>query len=150
MVLLSGHDSKKYQAALRLKQEIAENPNKFSSTEKDSNYNREVDEFGEIATTCVQRSQKRLTPEEIEKLIVEYQTGKTPIELSAKYGCHRITVTKILKRNGVEIRPHNSFSVKRDDNAIIVGYRAGKSTIVLPQSLVVIWILYPEYSKHII
>ena len=38
-------------------------------------------------------------------LIIEYQAGKTPIELSEKYGCHRITVGRILRRNGVEIRP---------------------------------------------
>ena len=93
--------------------------------------NKTIDEFGEIATMHVRKAQKRLTPEEIEMLIIEYQAGRTPIELSAKYGCHRITVTKILKRNGVEIRPHSGCKTKRDNAAIIAGYQAGKSTYTL-------------------
>lgn len=114
MVLISGHNSKKYQAALRLKKEIAENPDKFHLPETDYDCDREIDSFGETATTCVRQSQKRLTPEEVKLLIVEYQDGKTPTELSKKYGCHRITVGKILKRNGVEVRPHIPSRAKRN------------------------------------
>lgn len=131
MVLLSGHDSKKYQAALRLKKEITENPDKFHLPEKDHDCDREIDSFGETATTRVRRSQKRLTPEEVKMLIVEYQTGKTPTELSEKYGCHRITVGKILKRNGVEIRPYIPSRIERNDTAIVAGYLSGKSTYAL-------------------
>ena len=108
LVLLSGHDSKKYQAALRLKRQIAETPELFpdlNMSEDRLSSNREIDEFGEMATKCVRLEQKRLTSEEVKMLIIEYQAGKTPIELSEKYGCHRITVGRILRRNGVEIRP---------------------------------------------
>lgn len=107
LVLLSCHDSKKYQAALRLKKRIAENPAAFPDMGSlaEGFEAREVDKFGEIAAKCVRRVQKRLTTEEIKMLIVEYQGGKTPSELSEKYGCHRITVGKILRRNGIEIRP---------------------------------------------
>lgn len=108
LVLLSEHDFKKYQAALRFKRQIAEKPELFPDLNISENYlgdNREIDEFGEMATKCVRLEQKRLTPEEVRMLIVEYQAGKTPIELSVKYGCHRITVGRILRRNGVEIRP---------------------------------------------
>ncbi len=131
LVLISGHNSKKYQAALRLKREIAENPDKFHLPETDYDCDREIDSFGETATTCVRQSQKRLTPEEVKLLIVEYQAGKTPTELSEKYGCHRITVGKILKRNGVEIRPHIPSRAKRNDTAIVAGYLSGKSTYAL-------------------
>lgn len=131
LVLISGHNSKKYQAALRLKKEIAENPDKFHLPETDYDCDREIDSFGETATTCVRQSQKRLTPEEVKLLIVEYQAGKTPTELSKKYGCHRITVGKILKRNGVEVRPHIPSRAKRNDTAIVAGYLSGKSTYAL-------------------
>lgn len=107
-MLLSEHDSKKYQAALRLKRQVAEKPElfpDFNISEDCLSSNRGIDEFGEMATKRVQLEQKRLTPEEVKMLIAEYQTGKTPIELSKKYGCHRITVGRILRRNGVEIRP---------------------------------------------
>ena len=91
MVHLSGFDSNKYQSILRLKKRIAE-------------YDRDIDEFGELAVGKIRRQQKRLMPDEIQALISEYLSGKEPPELGKKFGIHRITASKILKRNGVVIR----------------------------------------------
>lgn len=133
LVLLSGHDSKKYQGALRLKKEIAENPDKYILPEKAYEDNREIDGFGETTTTCVHQTQKRLTPDEVKMLIVDYQSGKTPTELAEKYGCHRITVGKILKRNGVEIRQSAPSQAKQNDAIVVAGYQSGKSTYFLAE-----------------
>lgn len=97
--------------------------------------NKKVDGFGEIAIKSIRQEQVRLDHEEIATLIVEYQSGKTPAELSEKYGCHRITVVKILRRNGVEIRPRDHARVRQDADAIIAGYQAGKSTYTLAAEL---------------
>ena len=129
MVLLSEHDSKKYRAALRFKKEIAENPDKFILTEKDCVCNRELDKFGEVTAKCVQRVHKRLSPEETEKVIAEYRSGKTPAELGEKYGCHRSTVSVILERNGISTKPCTDQRVK----AIISGFRDGKNTYELAE-----------------
>jgi len=106
-VLLSGLDSNKYRAILRFKMYLAEHPNiqpKKNISDETAECDRELDEFGELAATKVRRRQKRLTPEETQLLIAEYESGKEPAELGAKFGCHRITVGKILRRNGIPIR----------------------------------------------
>lgn len=107
MVHLSGLDSNKYRAILRFKKYLAEHPEiqPPKNVQRETiDRNRETDQFGEVAATKVRQSQKRLTPEEIRMLIAEYQSGKEPIELSEKFGCHRITVGKILRRNNIPIR----------------------------------------------
>ena len=130
-MLLSEHDSKKYRAALRLKKETAENSDKFILTEEDCVSKKELDKFGEITAKCVQRVRKRLSPEEIGKVIAEYLNGKTPAELAEKYGCHRSTVSAVLKRNGISTKPCTDQRVK----AIISGFQDGKNTYELAEGL---------------
>lgn len=65
---------------------------------------KEIDEFGEVAVRQVQKLQKRFTPEEITVLAKEYQAGKSTRELGRQFGCHRDTVSKVLKRNGFKLR----------------------------------------------
>ena len=104
LVLLSGLDSKKYQAALRFKKHIAENQDlvpKVSISEEPPICNRAIDEFGELAVKHIELAQKRLSAEESDALIIGYQSGKTLTELGEQFGCHRVTVYKILKRRGI-------------------------------------------------
>ena len=50
-------------------------------------------------------AKKRYTPPEHEQAIVaEYQVGTTTYQLARKYGIHRNTIGRILKRRGVEMR----------------------------------------------
>lgn len=107
MVLLSGLDSNKYRTALAFKKYIAEHPevqpakNILGDAEK---CNREIDEFGEVSVNKIRQPQKRLSQEEIQMLITEYQSGKEPAELGERFGIHRITASKILKRNNIPLR----------------------------------------------
>lgn len=101
-MLLSGLGSNKYRAILGFKKHIADYPENALKDCLDND--REVDEFGELSAKKITISQKRLSPAETEALIAEYQSGKEPTELGEKFGIHRITVGKILRRNGIPIR----------------------------------------------
>jgi len=66
--------------------------------------NRRIDEFGEVATRRITQVQKRFTPEEVALLVEKYLAGQSASELGREFGCNRITVSNVLKRNGIKIR----------------------------------------------
>lgn len=101
MVRLSDQNYKKYQAILRFKHQILEDGKILTSK---STQNKDIDEFGEIVTKSITHVQKHLTSEEIDSMAVQYQSGKTLLVLAKEYGCHRDTVSKALKKHGVQIR----------------------------------------------
>lgn len=49
-------------------------------------------------------TQPRLSDEKASQIVTAYETGKTVYELAAEYGCHRVTISAVLKRQGVPIR----------------------------------------------
>lgn len=49
------------------------------------------------------QEQKRLSDEEIQRLIKEYQNGKSACALAKQFGCHRTTVSNVLKKCGVNV-----------------------------------------------
>lgn len=107
MVHLSGYNSKNYTAILRFKRKLAES-GELSVTdpaagESAASY-REIDGFGEVAVKQVQKAQKRFTAGEAAVLAREYQAGKSTRELAQQFGCHRNTVSNVLKRYGFEVR----------------------------------------------
>jgi transposase len=48
--------------------------------------------------------QRRLSMTEVAELIKEYERGVMVKELAERFGVHRVTVTALLQRQGVEIR----------------------------------------------
>ncbi len=58
-----------------------------------------------------QQHKHRLSNNEITEMIRLYKTGKTVYELAEKYGCHRVTVSNILKRNGVAVSVEKSIKL---------------------------------------
>ena len=107
LVQLSGHNSKNYQAILRAKKRITNNSKLepiFIISENPGKNKRAVDEFGELAVRQLQQKQKHFSDEEIIILTEEYQNGKTLLELAKQYGCHRDTVSRMLKKHGVKVR----------------------------------------------
>lgn len=50
------------------------------------------------------RAQPRLSGENTRQVIAAYKAGKTVYELATEYGCHRVTISAVLKRNGVSLR----------------------------------------------
>ena len=51
----------------------------------------------------IKQQQKHLSEEETRKIILEYQQGKSTYELAKEFGCHRYTISKALKDNGIEV-----------------------------------------------
>jgi DNA-binding CsgD family transcriptional regulator len=49
--------------------------------------------------------QRRLSPTEVIELIVAYGDGESIKHLAQRFGIHRVTVTALLRRHGVELRP---------------------------------------------
>jgi uncharacterized protein (DUF433 family) len=50
------------------------------------------------------QTQRRLTPQQVERLVAEYQAGAGMKELAARWEIHRTTVAAQLRRAGVELR----------------------------------------------
>jgi len=69
--------------------------------ENPSSSNKTVNEYGETLATKITQEQKRLTEDEVVLLISEYKASKSTYVLAEQFGCHRVTVTNILKRHGV-------------------------------------------------
>jgi DNA invertase Pin-like site-specific DNA recombinase len=51
-----------------------------------------------------QLSLKLLTPAEKDEVVIKYQSGMSMTAIANLYGCHRTTVSSILKARGVVIR----------------------------------------------
>ena len=57
----------------------------------------------------MKQEQKRLNDDEIKLLIVAYLDGKSTYALAAQFGCHRTTVSEILKRHDVTVTKQKSL-----------------------------------------
>jgi DNA-binding transcriptional regulator LsrR (DeoR family) len=82
----------------------------------------------------IKHSQKRFTEDEIPYLIADYNSGMTVYELGAKYGCHRNTVSRILKRHGVIVTISKIVS-KNELDSLISLYNSGLTTLQLAERL---------------
>lgn len=52
--------------------------------------------------SCKQK-QKRLSDDEIRQIVDKYKAGATTYELAAEFGCHRRTISRALKKSGIEV-----------------------------------------------
>lgn len=69
--------------------------------------------------------QPRLSAEKVGQIATAYEAGKTVYELAAEYGCHRVTISAALKRQGVALR-HTSPTAKQIDEMVRL-YESGLS-----------------------
>ena len=49
------------------------------------------------------QDQKRLSDEEIRQIAEKYSAGASTYELAAEFGCHRSTISRALKKSGIEV-----------------------------------------------
>lgn len=49
-------------------------------------------------------TQPRLSDEKVSQIVAAYKAGKTVYELAVEYDCHRVTISAVLKRQGVALR----------------------------------------------
>jgi len=76
-------------------------------------------------TRGTRQRQKRLDDEQVSQLVVAYRLGATVYELAAQFGCHRSTVSELLRSRGVSMR-HAPLTEAQIDQAIEL-YESGLS-----------------------
>lgn len=102
MVGLTGANYNRYKTILQAKRQLTTRP-KPVTINGDEKGDREIDMFGEIKVKQLHQEQKRLSPEEKEIIIAEYSSGRTTYDLAKQFGCHRRTISSILKSHGVKV-----------------------------------------------
>lgn len=58
----------------------------------------------EMSSKKIRQIQKRLSKEEINKIILGYSAGETIYQLAERFSCHRTTVSQHLRAQGIEMR----------------------------------------------
>ena len=97
MVGLSGADSKNYIRILN-RLNYPESTPVIDSQDKISDSYVEHNIIAEI-----NQQQRHLFNNEEEEIIEKYKAGKSTYALAKEYNCHRSTVSRLLKRNGIEV-----------------------------------------------
>jgi len=75
----------------------------YSTIDIDKKSNTRISETGDVVVHAVQRPQKFLSEEEIQQIVTSYQNGKTTYELAEQYGCIRQTISRHLKKSGIQV-----------------------------------------------
>jgi len=65
--------------------------------------------------------QRRLKPEQIKRLMAEYEAGDNMLHLAKRWRLHRTTVSDHLRRAGVPVR-HRGIPVERLDEVVSLYY----------------------------
>ena len=76
---------------------------------------RQINEYGEVEANRMIQQQKRLNAKQIARLVEGYNSGKTVYELAERFGCHRTTVSRQLKLQGVNVTISKFDSLDADD-----------------------------------
>lgn len=59
--------------------------------------------YGETEVRKISQNQKILSNDEIKQLVQGYEQGLSTYRLAKQFGCHRYTISKALKDNGIEV-----------------------------------------------
>lgn len=130
MVGLTGADSKRYKAILRVKNRAIKAakplpaPILAGETELEDGC---VDQFGATSVNQLRQAQKWLSAEEVEQVISEYKAGKTTYELAGRFGCHRQTISATLKKHGIEVTKAKARK-KLDADTVVAMYAEMRTT----------------------
>ncbi|MCL2817968.1 MAG: hypothetical protein FWD39_06255, partial [Clostridiales bacterium] len=95
--------------------------------EKHSKPSLYKDDFGELCRTGLIQNQKRLTDAEAASVVEEYQNGLSTYALAEKYGCHRNTISRCLKKHCITVRIGNAKPIINDAEMIAL-YNKGVNT----------------------
>lgn len=71
-----------------------------------------------------QQQKHEFSEKEVTEMVCRYRTGETVYELAKAFGCHRSTVSAILKRNGVTVTLVKSEKMFEPTEAVAL-YKAG-------------------------
>ena len=71
----------------------------------------------------ITQQQKTLSQSEVQAVIHKYEAGASTYDLADEFGCHRSTISAVLKRNGIVVTKR-----KVDIAVAIQMYESGKTT----------------------
>lgn len=88
---------------------------------------------GTPASAARRQAQPRISDEQARRIAEGYLAGKTVYELAAEFGCHRVTISAVLKRQGIALRlqPAAEEEVER----MITLYQSGLSLAAVGESI---------------
>ena len=97
LVGLSEINSKNYRAILAHKAKLKESPNNLLLT-----YER-ASSVNDYTITELKEQHKQLTEEEIAIIVLCYKAGASAYDLAIEFNCHRSTISRNLKKQGIEV-----------------------------------------------
>lgn len=104
LVGLSRLDSKKYQAVLNFKRQLPKSPfPQYIVSENIEVCNKQIDEYGELAVNHLTQTPREFSEAELQEIISLYQAGKATRELGEMFKVSKNTISRLLKKQGVEI-----------------------------------------------
>lgn len=68
---------------------------------------KDINEYGQTEIKKIRQKQKILSKYEIQEVIQLYTNGVSANTIASTFGCHRRTISDILKRNGIVVS-HNA------------------------------------------
>lgn len=130
MVALMEITSKNYQRILEFK--LSNHAGRLSPSDTDIISQSPKNDKGENSDYYTDKKkvdrlqqpyQRAFTPEEIQKIVTAYQSGKASYELGAEFNCSKTTIVKLLKQQGVPLRKSGRTRAKVDDKKVIRMYK---------------------------
>lgn len=130
MVALMENTSKNYQRILEFK--LSNHAGRLSASDTGiisqnlKNDKRENSDYycdKKKVENLQQPYQRIFTPEETQKIIMAYQSGKASYELGTEFNCSKTTIVKLLKQQGITLRKSGRARAKVDSKKVIKMYR---------------------------
>lgn len=65
--------------------------------------------YADSTVKAFKQKHKTLSDREVKAVIQKYGDGATTYELAKEFGCHRVTISAVLKQNGIRLRDSSEY-----------------------------------------
>lgn len=90
--------------------------------------NKSINKYGETEIKIIRQKQKILSKYEVQEVIQLYLNGVSANSIATSFGCHRRTISDVLKRNGIKVS-HNAIDKPELVNKVISLYKEYKTPV---------------------
>jgi len=130
---LSSLDTNKISKIIKWLNKSASDPNNTTFFKKVQE-ERIVEDDGRIISKKIKTPMKKLSQEEMDAIILKYEEGESTYMLAEKYGVHRETVSRCLKRHEITPTKHKT-KLSALTNTIARHYESGKTMAGIAEEL---------------
>lgn len=131
---LSRLDSKKYQTVLDFKRQLLKSPHEHIISKNIGVCNKQIDRYGELVVNHLTHPPKEFSEAELQEIISLYQAGKTTRELGEMFKVSKNTISRLLKKQGVEITKSKA-QAKLNAKKVISMYEDGYTSTQIAKQL---------------